>query len=189
MSLTDREVRARAERIESLLGRVETIADVPARELALSAVQALVDLYGEGLARIVEHVAASDDASLATALAGDELVSHLLLLHGLHPDDTETRVERALEGARPSLRSHGADVVLVAIDDGGAQLRIETTRSGCASTAATLRQTVEDAVRAAAPELDRVAVESAAPPPPLVQLAHPRRASAGAGAGALAAAP
>lgn len=178
MSLSNREVRERVERIESLLGRVETIGDAPAREVALATVQALVDLYGEGLARIVEHVAERGDASLAATLAGDEVISHLLLLHGLHPDDVETRVGRALEGARPSLRSHGADVMLVAVEDGAARLRIETTRSGCASTAATLRQTVEDAVRAAAPELERVEVDSAAPPPPLVQLVGPRRTGA-----------
>ncbi len=182
MSLTEREVRARVERVESLLGRVESIADARARETALAAVQALVDLYGEGQARIVEHLAAVDDPASATAvatviapaLARDELVAHLLLMHGLHPDDVETRVARALEQVQPTLRSHGASVTLTALDGSTARLEIETAKSGCGSTAATLRQTVEDAMRAAAPELEHVAIESVAPAPPLVQLAARR---------------
>src|SRR5690242_21891847 len=62
-----------------------------------------------GLARIVGHVAeqcgSAEEERLATALAGDELVSHLLMLHGLHPDDVKRRVEGALERVRPYLRS------------------------------------------------------------------------------------
>ena len=46
------------------------------------------------------------------ALAGDELVEHLLLLHGLHPVSVEERVREALDGVRPYLGSHGGDVEL-----------------------------------------------------------------------------
>lgn len=89
MSLTDAEVRERVAGIDSLLERVEAIAEPSAHTAALETVQALLDLYGEGLARMVGHVAAecrgATQQDIADAFAGDELVSHLLLLHGLHP--------------------------------------------------------------------------------------------------------
>jgi len=57
-------------------------------------VQALLDLYGEGLARTIAPL----DAETRRAVADDELVAHLLLLHDLHPVPVETRVHEAREG-------------------------------------------------------------------------------------------
>ena len=89
MSLTDPEARERVAHIESLLERAETIPDVSARDLIIETVQVLLDIYGEGLARMVGHVSeqcrGATQQDIADAFAGDELVSHLLLLHGLHP--------------------------------------------------------------------------------------------------------
>ena len=45
------------------------------------------------------------DAVALDALAADELVSGLLLVHGLHPYDVTTRVARALDSVRPYLGS------------------------------------------------------------------------------------
>ena len=55
------------------------------------------------------HVAERDDGTLADALAGDELVAHLLLLHGLHPVPLEARVRGALDEVRPYLETHGGE--------------------------------------------------------------------------------
>lgn len=189
MSLTDREVQERVARVESLLERLESLQDTAARDAALATVEALVDMYGEGLARIVEHVGSTGDPSLATAFAGDELVSHLLMMHGLHPEDVETRVQRALDSVRPYLKSHGGNVELISVERGVARLRLEGSCRGCPSSAATLRLTVEDAVRAAAPEIERIdadGVEPPAPAPALVSLGHVRRAETGALAGSAA---
>src|SRR5260370_30209320 len=100
--------------------------------------------------------------------AGDPLLSALLTLHGLHPEETATRVEAALEQVRPYLASHAGDVVLVGIDDDRvARVRLEGTCDGCASSAATVRGLVERAIQEAAPEIARVEVEaSTAPAPP-----------------------
>jgi hypothetical protein len=59
-------------RVEALLGEIESDPK------ALEAVQAVLELHGEALARIVERVDAS-------ALTGDELVEQVLALHGLEP--------------------------------------------------------------------------------------------------------
>ena len=75
----------------------------------MGTVQALLELYGAGLERIVRQVGKSS----ASALATDQLVEHLLLVHGLHPVSVEDRVRAALDGVRPYLGSHGGDVELL----------------------------------------------------------------------------
>jgi Fe-S cluster biogenesis protein NfuA/nitrite reductase/ring-hydroxylating ferredoxin subunit len=159
--------------IERLLEEVETLPDPGARQTATDLVTALLDLYGEGLARVVEVVAESDeDGRLAAALAGDELVAHLLLLHGLHPEPVGTRVRRALAEVRPYLESHGGDVELLGVEDGVVRLRLNGSCKGCPSSAATLQLAIEDAIQRAAPDVERVEAEGAvAPaPPPLLSL-------------------
>jgi Fe-S cluster biogenesis protein NfuA len=145
--MQDREVRQQVARVEELLDGIE---DEPR---ALAAVQAVVELYGEALRRVVELGGISDE------LVADELLSHLLLLHELHPVDLETRVVRALEEVRPYLGSHGGDVELLGIEDGVARLRLNGTCDGCPSSAVTLRHSIETAILGAAPELERVEAE------------------------------
>jgi Fe-S cluster biogenesis protein NfuA len=141
-------------RVEALLDR---IAGEPA---ALEAVQALLDLYGDALARLV---AGADPVE-------DELVSHLLLVHDLHPVDVETRVRHALENVRPFLDSHGGDVELLGVEDGVARVRLEGTCNGCPSSAVTLRNAIEEAVLRAAPDVERVDADGVAAEPALLQI-------------------
>jgi Fe-S cluster biogenesis protein NfuA len=149
----DAEVRERVARVEELLARIED--DPP----ALEALQAVVELYGEGLRRLAERGATA-------AAADDELVSHLLLLHGLHPDDLESRVQAALEDVRPYLGTHGGDVELLGVEDGVARLRLAGTCNGCPSSTVTLQNAIEEALLKAAPDLERVEAEGVAEPQP-----------------------
>lgn len=174
-TLDDGAVRERVARVDALLEDVEgAIGAVPV-DTAIELVQALLDLYGEGLARIVGHVAARDgDGALAQAFAGDELVSHLLLLHGLHPVPLEARVRGALDEVRPYLESHGGDVELLGVEEGVVRLAMRGSCDGCASSAATLKLAIEDAIQRSAPDVDAVvadgAVAPAAAPAPLLQI-------------------
>lgn len=167
----EREPRELVERIERLLEEIERLADPAARRQATDVVQALFDLYGAGLERIVDAVAARDDGELAQALAGDELVSHLLLLHGLHPVPLVRRVVGALDEVRPYLESHGGDVELLGIDEGRVRLRLEGSCSGCPSSTMTLKLAIENAIHKAAPEIEEVtAVQGAEAPEGLLQI-------------------
>jgi Fe-S cluster biogenesis protein NfuA/nitrite reductase/ring-hydroxylating ferredoxin subunit len=172
--------------VEQRLEEIERLADAAIRERTTEVVQALLDLYGAGLERIVEEIAVRDDGDLAEALAGDELVSHLLLLHGLHPVALEERVLGALEEVRPYLESHGGNVELLALEEGVARLRLEGSCSGCPSSTMTLKLAIENAIRKAAPEIHQVLADGAAAAtrasgPDLLQieLAGPLQASAG----------
>jgi Fe-S cluster biogenesis protein NfuA len=151
----DTAVRERIGRVENLLEQIEE------DPRAAAAVEAVVALYGEALARLL---AGADPAE-------DELVSHLLLVHDLHPVDLETRVRQALEGVRPYLGSHGGDVELLGVEDGVARLRLAGTCNGCPSSTVTLRNAIEEALLKAAPDLERIDAEGVAEPQPvLVQI-------------------
>src|ERR671934_1807102 len=150
--MDDAEVRELVARVEGLLGDLD--------DRATEAVQALVELYGEALARVL---AGADPAE-------DELLSHLLLVHDLHPVDVETRVRQALDEVRPYLGSHGGGVELLGVEDGVARLRLDGTCNGCPSSAVTLQHAIEEAVRRAAPELERIEAEGVAEPQPSAAL-------------------
>lgn len=179
--MDDRELKACAARIEALVKEVESFQDAGVRETVVELLQALLQLYGHGLGRMLEIVERRDRRIL-DHLAQDELVAHLLFLHGLHPVPLELRVAQAVEEVRPYLRSHGGNVELVSIEGGAARLRLHGSCRGCSSSSTSLKAAVEDAIRKAAPELQAIEVENAAesPSPRLTLVAGPaplRRAS------------
>jgi Fe-S cluster biogenesis protein NfuA len=142
-------VSAVGERIERLLDEIE------GREAAEELVHALMELYGAGLARVLELA----DESLVERLAKDELVKGLLILHDLHPESTMDRVTTALDDVRPYLGSHAGDVELVGIDDEGVlRLRLTGSCDGCPSSTVTAKLAIEKSIREAAPELTGIEV-------------------------------
>ena len=171
MLLEERDLTRRASEIETLLGDINAFPDPTMRDKAIEVVQNLLVLYGEGLARmlaIVQHqgVSPARERTL-NAFAADDLVSHLLLLHDLHPVDVETRVLGALEEVRPYLQSHGGNVELLGIEDGIAKLRLQGSCSGCPSSTLTLKLAIEEAILKAAPDLDGIDAEGAVAPAPV----------------------
>jgi Fe-S cluster biogenesis protein NfuA/nitrite reductase/ring-hydroxylating ferredoxin subunit len=157
--------------VERLLEDLESLADPVARQTATGIVDALLELYGAGLERMVEEIAARDpDAEIARAFAEDELISHLLLLHGLHPVALEDRVRDALGEVRPYLESHGGDVELLGIDGPAVRLRLNGSCSGCPSSAMTLKLAIENAIQRAAPEIEEVIAEEETAASPLLQI-------------------
>jgi Fe-S cluster biogenesis protein NfuA len=148
------------DRVEALLDTVETFPP-PQREVATELVQALLDMYGEGLSRIV---------AAGPVPVEDELVAHLLLLHGLHPVPLHERVIGALDEVRPYLVAHGGGVELVGVDEGVVRLRLEGACNGCPSSALTLKSAVEEAISRAAPDVERIEAEGATAPSGLLQI-------------------
>jgi Fe-S cluster biogenesis protein NfuA/nitrite reductase/ring-hydroxylating ferredoxin subunit len=166
MLLEDSELRERVARMETLLEEIEALEDLRARSKIAEVVGLLLDLHGEGLARIMDSVARSGGEDLNARFADDELVSHLLFLHGLHPLDLEARVASALEEVRPYLHSHGGNVELIGVEDGVARLRMEGSCKGCPSSTMTLKLAIEEAIWKAAPDLESIEAEGVADPEP-----------------------
>lgn len=154
--------RATGERIEQLL-EASSAAGPVARERAEELVRVVVELYGAGLERLLEiaYDAGALTDELLDRLADDELVASLMLVHGLHPHDVHTRVERALEKVRPYLGSHGGDVELLEVTEADVvRLRMLGSCDGCASSAVTLQLAVEGAIAELAPEVVGIEVDS-----------------------------
>jgi Fe-S cluster biogenesis protein NfuA len=87
-------------------------------------------------------------------------VSGLLLLHGLHPLDLETRVRDAIEEVKPRLSLHGGSVDLLGVTpEGRVQLKLQGNCHECPSSRLTLRFSIEEALFAAAPDLTGLDVE------------------------------
>lgn len=162
--MEDRDLAVRVARVETLLQELESLPDARARSTAEDAVRTVLDLYAEGLARITASVARLGGEGAVRALAADELVAHLLLLHGLHPVAVEDRVAQALEEVRPYLRSHGGNVEFLGITDGKARLRLRGSCSGCPSSALTLKLAIEEAIARTAPDLDGIEAEGVVAP-------------------------
>lgn len=152
MAWTDEQARERVARLDALLAGLDPGA--------LDAVAGLVELYGEALRRVVAGL----PADAVGELAGDELVGHLLMIHDLSPRPVAERVAEALDGVRPYLAQHGGGVELVGIEAGTVRLSLEGHCHGCPASMATLKSAVEDAVRAAAPEVERIQADGAVEP-------------------------
>jgi Fe-S cluster biogenesis protein NfuA len=142
------ELKARIARIEALAGQIKSPA-------AIELVQTMMDFHRAAIDRMMEIIADGDQLGLyiICTLADDELVSHMLLLHGLHPLAVDERVRTALDGVRPYLNSHGGDVELIEVSEGIVKLRLIGTCGDCPSSTATMRGAIEKAIREAAPEV------------------------------------
>lgn len=174
------EQHSRAERIEELLRQVGELPDPRIRAQVEELLQSLLDLFGDGLARMLELTEQSPAGeTLLAAFCGDDLIGSLLLLYGLHPDDLETRVARAVEEVRGTVEKHGGRVELAGVREGVAYVRLNSAGcAGCSSSAAALQPLIEQAIYAAAPDLEIVRIEDAARPQQLITLTPARRKGA-----------
>ena len=103
--MEDREARLLVNEVETSLERLDQLAGEE-RAAAHAAIAHLLDLYGEALRRLLGEGQRRDDGSWLVRFARtDELVSHLLLLHGLHPDG-EAPLEKLLASEAPAA-AHG----------------------------------------------------------------------------------
>ena len=149
-------------RIEELIGRLEKTADPAACATARELVQVLMEIHGAGLERMMEITAETGAAGMEIIdrFGQDEAARTLLLLHGLHPLDLDTRIAEALEMVRPYLRSRDADVELIGITEGAVSVRLNGNAHGC--TASTLKSAIEEALYKEAPDLVSITIETPA---------------------------
>lgn len=152
------------DRIEELVHRAEGLEDPKCRTVAVDLLQAVLEFHASGLERMMEIAAASATAgdALIERIAADDLTSSMLLLHGLHPDDFDTRVNRAVTKLEEVFASLGATVSLISTDGGTVRLRFESSRSWAGAKA-----TIEKAIYQAAPEITGVIVEGFKEPVPV----------------------
>jgi Fe-S cluster biogenesis protein NfuA len=160
----DKDLQKRIQRIGEIVEQLEATTDPNARAMAKELLESLMALHGAALEQIlnITHDAGETGESLIRKFGGDQLVSSLLLLYGLHPSDMQTRVAAALEKSHGFLDSHSARAELVSIsEDGAVTLRLHLKPGGCGSTAATVKSALEGAIQDAAPDAASILVQEA----------------------------
>ena len=140
-------------RIDELVRTTESLADPFARALAIDLVQAVMGLHATALSRILEIVSAGGTLE---AMAADDFVSSVLVLHGLHPDNLGTRVDRAIEKLRRFFDPRGAGITLLQADSELVRVRFTGARPGSGAAA---KQVIEDVIYEAAPEIAALVIE------------------------------
>jgi Fe-S cluster biogenesis protein NfuA len=153
-------------RVQELTEALEALPEGREKAIAEDLIGAIVELYGDGLVRIVEALqeAGAPGQEIHERLVADGVVASLLLIHDLYPIDLETRVREALDSVRPYMESHGGDVELLGLEGGIARLRLAGSCDGCPASAATLELAIKDALDQAAPDLVGLEVEGVAAP-------------------------
>ena len=173
----DRSFESKIARIEELIHEIETTADPNLKAVAVDLVDSLISLHGAGLSRTLELVAEKQNGqSIIDELGTDDLVSNLLILHGLHPLRLQDRVQQALAKVGPYLASHGGSVELLEItDEAVVRLRLQGSCKTCPSSTMTLKLAIEEAIHEAAPDVTAVEAEGLVPAPAssFVQISKP----------------
>ncbi len=161
-------LQATGDRIAKLLEQLEALPDDRAAKWAEELVRLVTSMYGEALTRVLELACGPEPLggeSLLARLADDELVASLLLLHGLHPESLQVRVERALSSLQRSLGS--GDVRLLDVDEETGTVRVRLLAGGAGSVPASLEQLVRRTIEDAAPEVGAIEVERPLPSTPV----------------------
>jgi Fe-S cluster biogenesis protein NfuA len=156
-----KDFREDIQRIGGLVQEIESIADPAVRAATKNLVQSLMDLHGAALEKALDIVAEAGEPGMTIIdrLGRDSLVGSVLILYGLHPEEIEARVLKAVEKVRPQLRKQGCEVELLSVNDSVIRLRVETGSHTCGSTAKTLQAMIEAAMYDSAPDLTSLVIE------------------------------
>jgi Fe-S cluster biogenesis protein NfuA len=157
----DDTLETRLPKIEGLVAKIRGSGDSETSHAALELLQTVMEFHARGIDRMMEIASAHGDEgwTIIDDFGRDPLVSNLLLLHGLHPLDTDTRVRDGLDKVRPYLHSHGGDVQLIEAAGNSVRLRLVGSCNGCPSSSVTLKTLVEKSILEAAPEVTSIEYE------------------------------
>jgi hypothetical protein len=180
----EKEFQQKVRQLGTLVGELDQVAGSGSKVAARELVQLLMEVHGTGLERILELVfeSGAKGEAMIGILGQDPVVSSLLILYSLHPEDLEIRVLKALDAANLRLRKFDGQVELVGILDGAVQIRLRTSGHARGSAAKTLRSIVEEAIYDLAPDLASMTIlglddEATSGFVPLESLLRPPQAS------------
>ncbi len=162
--LQDRDFQQRAQQMETLVQRVQSLSDENARALAIELMQTLMDLHSTALARVIELAVEGGEPGRAVLadICADPLITGLLVLYGLHPLEMEERIRGALQRIEPDLREQSASAEVLSTTDNIVRVRIRAEGHGCGSAGENVKRMVEQTIYGAAPEIVGIEVEGAA---------------------------
>ncbi len=150
------ELQQRLGSIEELLHKIESAADPSLRATVQELVELVMNLNSAGFERVLELIRASGGEGMVEKLGADDLIGSLLVLYGLHPLKLEDRVGQAVDRVRSRGRLHNGEIELLSVQDGAVRIRLHSNGQGCGSN---LKETLEEAIYQAAPDLTALVVE------------------------------
>jgi hypothetical protein len=146
-------------RVESLLAEIEGWPDDARTAGARRLVNAVLALHGAALGRMLAAAEAEGGEALPQAMARDELVSSVLLIHDIHPLPLAERVEGAL--AKLGLEGQGASVRLEWTEPTELVAHLSRVPGKHAASGEHVRELVERALLVAAPDLTALSIDVA----------------------------
>jgi Fe-S cluster biogenesis protein NfuA len=155
MLATGSEFQEQVRQLGKLIAQFDQMPEGPQKTACKELVHLLMDVHGAGLERIMEIVFESGGSgpAIIDELGCDTITGSLLLLYTLHPDDLETRVNRAIENMRPRLRKLSCSVDLAGIVEGAVRIRVATGGHSCGSSTKDVRAIVEEGIYELAPDV------------------------------------
>jgi hypothetical protein len=145
-------------RIQELIASLEALPE-STREPARALLEVVLDLHAAGLKRLVEMVRESSEGeTLLNRLAADDRVEGLLLLHGLHPNDLNTRVHQVLERLHPHVGVHDLRLEADTVSEAVIRIRVCGEVAGKGAKLNGLEEELKTAILEAAPEVGRVEI-------------------------------
>lgn len=156
MKVLQEDFHALAERVDQVLASVQGLPE-DARMKAMDLKKAIESFHEHALRKLIRTFRETDAGKeLLLKAVEDPAVYAMLLMHGIIKQDLLTRVAAVLEEVRPYLRSHGGDVELVKVEGETVYVRLQGACSGCSLSAVTLKNGVEEAIKARIPEIEQV---------------------------------
>lgn len=152
------------QRIAELADDLSNHHDFKVAERVTELLDWLDAVHREGLGRLVEMIRDWRGEIFLESVARDPIAGTLLDLYGLGEGEEERAeedrkaVDSALEEIRPYVESHGGTIAVENIADGVVKVRMLGSCDGCPSSAATLTQGVETALREHWPNFRRLEV-------------------------------
>jgi Fe-S cluster biogenesis protein NfuA len=155
--------------LDALLSRLELLVeqldqqDEPLREQVFELLDGIDALHRLALGRLGARLGPGEVAAHRT----DPAIAWLFDAYAVGVDERDTAVA-ALEPLTPYLESHGGSVEVLDVSGGVVRVRMGGSCSGCTSSAVTLQEGVEEALREGFPGFLRLEAEEddAAPHPP-----------------------
>jgi hypothetical protein len=151
---TEAGLQALSAAVEEQAQIVESCADPATRSAALELVRSVMELHKAALERVLA-IARQENDGFVAELARDPAVEAILLLHDLHPQTLEARIERALIDLKQPLQRYRAEATLIEITEQLVRVRINRAHH-CAADPAALQTVAENALTDAAPDAEIV---------------------------------
>jgi nitrite reductase/ring-hydroxylating ferredoxin subunit/Fe-S cluster biogenesis protein NfuA len=145
-----------AERVDQVMESIKALPE-DARIKAMELKKAIEAFHKHALRKLISTFRETKEGKeLLLKAVEDPSIYAMFLMHGIIKQDLFTRVAAALEEVRPYMKSHGGDVELVKVEEKTVYVRLQGSCSGCSLSALTLKNGVEEAIKARVPEIEDV---------------------------------